>query len=100
MSSTMSIRLDDNIKERLEALAKATDRSRSFLAAEAIREYVANNEWQVREVEAALQEADAGDFATSSEVAELARKWSEDVAVDTANHPGGRSDRGPGGDAD
>ncbi len=75
MSSTMSVRLDQEIKKRLENLAAATDRSRSFLAAEAIREYVENNEWQIQEIQAALAEADAGDFATEAEVEKFARKW-------------------------
>ena len=75
MTSTMSVRLENAIKERLELLANATDRSKSFLAAEAIREYVENNEWQIREIQLALKEADAGDFASAEEVAELGRKW-------------------------
>ena len=63
MSTTMTIRLDDAIKDRLDVLAEATQRSRSFLATEAIRAHVENNEWQISEIQAALQEADAGDFA-------------------------------------
>ncbi len=76
MSSTISVRLDQEIKERLENLAAATDRSLSFLAAEAIREYVENNEWQIQEIQAALAEADTDDFAAEAEVEKLARKWS------------------------
>ncbi|MDF2465825.1 MAG: ribbon-helix-helix protein copG family [Ramlibacter sp.] len=49
--------------------------SKSYLAAEAIREYVANNEWQIAEIGAALREADAGDFASDEEVAGVAKKW-------------------------
>lgn len=75
MSITMTIRLDDEVKERLERLAESTHRSKSFLAAEAIREYVASNEWQVAEIQAALNEADAGDFATDQELASIAKKW-------------------------
>ncbi len=75
MSSTMSIRLDDEVRERLEYLASATDRSRSFLAAEAIREYVENNEWQIQEIQAGLKEAEQGDFASDEEVSSIARKW-------------------------
>ena len=37
---------DPVIKKRLEKLAKSTGRSRSFLAAEAINEYLNLNEWQ------------------------------------------------------
>jgi RHH-type rel operon transcriptional repressor/antitoxin RelB len=75
MSTTMTIRLDDEVKERLDHLADATHRSKSFLAAEAIRAYVETNEWQIGEVRAALKEADAEDFASDKEVAAVARKW-------------------------
>ena len=75
MSTTMTIRLDDEVKERLDHLANATHRSKSFLAAEAIRAYVETNEWQIGEVRAALKEADAEDFASDKEVAAVARKW-------------------------
>ncbi len=47
MSSTMTLRLDDEVKKRLEKLADATQRSKSFLAAEAIRAFVETNEWQM-----------------------------------------------------
>ena len=47
MSTTMTIRLEEDTKARLDALAESTNRSRSFLAAEAIREYIALNEWQI-----------------------------------------------------
>ena len=75
MSTTMTIRLDDDIKDRLDVLAEATQRSKSFLAAEAIREYVNLNEWQLRETREALREADAGDFASDAEGGALAAKW-------------------------
>jgi len=71
----MTIRLEDDVKDRLDVLAEATQRSRSFLAAEAIRSYVENNEWQIGEIQAALKEADAGDFASDKDVIALAKKW-------------------------
>lgn len=80
MSTTMTVRLDDDVKDRLDFLAEATQRSKSFLAAEAIRAYVENNEWQIGEIQAALKEADAGDFADDRQVAALARKWKVNAA--------------------
>jgi predicted transcriptional regulator len=71
----MTIRLDDEVKERLDRLAEATERSKSYLAAEAVRAYVEINEWQIAEVRAALKEADAGDFADDKDVTKLVRKW-------------------------
>jgi predicted transcriptional regulator len=75
MSTTMTVRLEEGVKDRLDVLAEATQRSKSFLAAEAIRSYVENNEWQIGETQAALKEADAGDFASDKDVATLAKKW-------------------------
>ncbi|HLS55299.1 MAG TPA: CopG family ribbon-helix-helix protein [Zeimonas sp.] len=75
MTTTMTIRLEPEIKERLDLLAAATQRSKSFLAAEAIRQYVELNEWQVAETRAALAEADAGDFATDEEVEAVTSRW-------------------------
>ena len=73
VSTTLTIRLADS-----------THRSKSYLAAEAIREFVEHNEWQIAQTRAALREADAGDFATDDEVAALARKWQ---AGGTGNAP-------------
>ncbi|OLP07295.1 helix-turn-helix protein, CopG [Rhodoferax antarcticus ANT.BR] len=73
----MTIRLEDTMKDRLEQLAAVTQRSKSFLAAEAIRAYVESNEWQISEIHTALKEADAEDFATEQDVAALTLKWGE-----------------------
>jgi len=71
----MTIRLEDGIKNRLDQLANLTQRSKSFLAAQAIAAYVYTNEWQLAEIEAALAEADARDYATDQDMADLALKW-------------------------
>lgn len=79
MSTTMTVRLDDDVKHRLDRLAESTQRSKSFLAAEAIREFVGHNEWQIAEIQAAIAEADAGLFADEAEVMALAGKWKVDA---------------------
>ncbi len=56
------------LKDQLDRLSKATSRSRSFVAAKAIREYVALNNWQIEETRQALAEADRGDFASDKDV--------------------------------
>ena len=75
MSSTVTLRLDDEVKNKLEKLAESTHRSRSFLAAEAIKAYVDSNEWQISEIHAAMTEADAEDFASEDEVNAVKAKW-------------------------
>ena len=77
MSSTMTIRLDDSIKNRLENLATATHRTKSFLASEAIQKYIEVNEWQIQEIQAAIEEADRGEFATEKEVNNIFDKWTK-----------------------
>jgi RHH-type transcriptional regulator, rel operon repressor / antitoxin RelB len=75
MSTTMTIRLEDDAKERLDKLAEATQRSRSFLAAEAIRDYIELNEWQIAEIRQGLEEADRGDFASEAQVKSFFDSW-------------------------
>jgi predicted transcriptional regulator len=58
MSTTLTIRIDDITKNRLENLAKSTSRSRSYLAGKAIEEYLEANEWQVEEIRGTLERAD------------------------------------------
>lgn len=74
MSEVMTIWVDRKTKTRLEKLAKAMERSKSYLAAEAIRTYVELNEWQIGEIKTALEEANAGDFATAEEVESVFNK--------------------------
>jgi RHH-type transcriptional regulator, rel operon repressor / antitoxin RelB len=51
------------------------NRSRSFVAAEAIREYVSLNDWQIAETKKGIAEADCGDFFSDKEVERTVKKW-------------------------
>jgi len=75
MSTTMTIRIDEHIKNQLGKLAESSKRSKSFLAAEAIKTYIELNEWQMQEIEAALVEADSGQFASDADVHAVIEKW-------------------------
>ena len=75
MSGTVTLRLDDEVKIKLEKLAESTHRSRSFLAAEAIKAYVESNDWQVAEIHQAIKEADTDDFVSQQEVNAVVNKW-------------------------
>ena len=76
-SSVLTLRLDSKLKKQLDKLSKATSRTRSFLAAEAIREYVTLNEWQIEEIRKGLAEAERGDFAGDKDVEKVVRKWTQ-----------------------
>jgi RHH-type rel operon transcriptional repressor/antitoxin RelB len=66
--ATLSLRIDPALKKRLDKLAEATNRSKSYLAEEAIKNFVSVNEWQIAEIKKAIKEADAGKFASPAEV--------------------------------
>lgn len=59
-STTMTIRLDPQLKEKLGKLAKGTRRSRSFLAAEAVETYVARELAIIEGIERGLADVEAG----------------------------------------
>lgn len=59
----MSLRLPDDLANSLAHLAKATGRSKSFLAVDALKEYLAREAWQIDEIQKALTKTEAGDFA-------------------------------------
>lgn len=70
----LTLRLDSKLRTKLDKLAAATRRSRSFLAAEAIRDYLALNSWQIEEIHKALAEADRCEFASEREMERVAEK--------------------------
>lgn len=74
-STTLSVRLDPNVKKRLERLAERTKRSKSFLAAEAIATYVEAEDWQLEEIVAGLAELDSGRMVQHEKVAKWLRSW-------------------------
>lgn len=74
-STTVSVRIGPVIKKRLEKLAKSTGRSRSFLAAEAINEYLDLNEWQVAGIQKAAASLDRGEGVAHERVKEWVNSW-------------------------
>lgn len=73
-TTTLTLRVPVEMKDRLDKLAEATHRSKSWLAGEALRQYIDLESWQIGEIRVALQEADANDFATDAELDAVVRK--------------------------
>jgi RHH-type transcriptional regulator, rel operon repressor / antitoxin RelB len=67
-STTFTVRVEPEVKKRLEKLAKSTGRGRSLLAAEALNEYLGANEWQVAGVKRAIASLDRGEGVSHQEV--------------------------------
>ena len=75
MPATMTIRLESELKQRLDRLSEAMQRPKSSLAKEAIEVFVDLNEWQLGEIEKAVAEADRDEFARDELVGEVFGKW-------------------------
>ena len=67
-STTFTVRVEPDVKKRLEKLAKSTGRTRSFLAAEALNDYLDANEWQVAGVKRAIVSLERGEGVSHKEL--------------------------------
>ncbi len=76
-TETLSIRIDSETKRKLELLAAQTQRSKSFLAAEALSAFIELESWQIGEIQAGISELDKGNGVAGDEVRQLAKAWSK-----------------------
>ena len=67
-----SVRLDDETLTRVGQMAEAMDRPRAWLMAEAIKQYVAREEWFICEVKKGVKAADEGRLIDH---ADIKAKW-------------------------
>lgn len=76
-STTLSVRVAPALKEKLDQLAHAVGRTRSFIAEEALKRYVENESWQIEAIQDALKNAESNDakFADHSEVKGWLESW-------------------------
>lgn len=72
-STTFTVRVEPAVKKRLEKLAQSTGRSRSFLAAEALGEYLDVNEWQIEGIGRAIASLDRGEGVPHEQVKQWAK---------------------------
>ena len=75
MTTTLSVRIDEDVKKRLDALAGRARRSKSFLAAEAIAAFVDAESWQLDEMQAGLEELNQGRGVAHKDVSAWLRSW-------------------------
>ena len=74
-----SVRLDDETLDRLGRMAEAMDRPRAWLMAHAIKKFVEQEDWFIREVEHGIEAADEGRLV---EHADVKAKWEARRAAD------------------
>jgi len=72
---TINVRLPEALYKQIEELATATARTKSFLAVDALTQYVQSEVWQIRDIHEGIKEADAGEFATDQQVKAVFAKY-------------------------
>ena len=68
MKEIITIRVEPEIKEKLDQMAHATKRSKSYLASEALQEYIKLNEWQIKAIQEGIRQADEGQLIPHEEI--------------------------------
>ena len=81
-STTLTVRLTPQLKRRLERLAKATNRSKSFLTMTAIESFVALNEWQVQAIQDGVKSADAGHLIDHKKIEAWLATWGTEHEIE------------------
>ena len=69
-TTVITTRIDASLRAKLEALARSTKRSKSFLVAQAIAAYVELNEWQIGEITTGIKELDTGETLSEEQAEE------------------------------
>ncbi len=77
MTHSVSLRLDDETLNLLDKMAHIEDRSRSWLMAQAIKDYVANQIWQIEAIAQAVNKMDKGEskFVDHKQVETWVDSW-------------------------
>jgi len=72
MAEQFSLRLPAGTKAKLQALADATGRSKSFLAQDAIEKYLELEAWQIRSIQEGLNAVDEGQTVS---ITDIKQEW-------------------------
>jgi RHH-type rel operon transcriptional repressor/antitoxin RelB len=73
--TTITVRLDSEKREALDAIAEVADRDRSYILNEAIDAYLDTHRWQVEHIRKGLRQARAGRLARDKEVKNALARW-------------------------
>ena len=67
----MSVRINSEMRQALDAIAATLDRDRSYVVNEALAAYVELHQWQAAHIRQGLREAEAGKFVPDSAASEV-----------------------------
>ena len=73
----VSARVPENLVARLENLAKTMHRSKSYLAAQAIEEFVELQEWHVNAINEGIAAVNRGEVVSHEQAIEVLKSWNK-----------------------
>jgi predicted transcriptional regulator len=76
-STPVSVRLQSELNDQVGAIAEALDRPKSWVIEQAIKDYVALEEWRQAAIAEGIAAADAGRVVAHEDVAAWVRSWDE-----------------------
>ncbi len=74
-TTLISVRVSKDLAKRLAKLAGVTERSKSYVAGQAIEEFLTLQEWQVKAIRQGMAEADAGKLMPHAEAVKRLKTW-------------------------
>jgi RHH-type transcriptional regulator, rel operon repressor / antitoxin RelB len=80
-ADTFSVRLPDDVKTQIDALAKLTHRSRSFIVKEAVSVYMRERSEYIRELDAAVKSAENGIGHSGDQIFGWLKSWGSDAEL-------------------
>ena len=72
---TVSVRFPEALYLQIEELAKATVRTKTFLAIQPLTNHVQIASWQILDIHEGIKEAGAGELASEAQVAAVFAKY-------------------------
>ncbi len=79
-SILVSTRISSDVADRLAALAQSTQRSKSFLAAQAIEEFLNIQEWHVAAIKEGIAAAERGNVKSHEQAIAILNTWGKNAS--------------------
>ena len=67
----MTVRVEPETRDALDAIAAILDRDRSYVVNEALAAYIETHRWQIEHIRQGLREAKAGKFASPAQASNV-----------------------------
>ncbi|HVB68930.1 MAG TPA: CopG family ribbon-helix-helix protein [Acetobacteraceae bacterium] len=76
-TAPVSVRLEPALNDQLNAIASALDRPKSWVIDQALRDFVAVQQWQLAAIDEGIAAADAGRVVAHEDVVAWVHSWGQ-----------------------